>query len=125
MQLVNVGPDAPNFSKIKVGDTVIAEVFESVSIAVKESADAPALTSTDEAKRYPDKPGAEKVTVTEASARVESINYGERLITLAGPDGKSITIQAGPEVKRFNEIKKGDLITMRSMKKTVIRVETP
>lgn len=125
LQLVNVGPDALNFSQVKVGDAVIAEVFESVSIVVGASAEAPAASDYNEAQRYPDRPGAEKVAVTEASARVEKINYDERLITLAGPDGKSITIEAGPEVKRLNEIKQGDLITMRVMRKTVIRVETP
>ncbi len=41
MQLINVGPDAPNFGKIQVGDRVIAEVVKSVRVAVEKSADAP------------------------------------------------------------------------------------
>jgi len=125
MQLVNVGPDAPNFSQVKVGDTVISEVVESVTLVVGDSAEAPALRTFEETERYPDKPGAEKVVVTEASARVEKINYEERLITLVGSNGKRITMEAGPEVKRLNEIKQGDMITLRKSKQTIIRVETP
>ena len=33
MQQINLGPDAPNFDQIKVGDTVIAEVIESVRVS--------------------------------------------------------------------------------------------
>jgi hypothetical protein len=124
-QVINVGPDAPNFGKIQVGDTVVAEVIESVRVAVKESDDEPGLDVFQTTQRNQDTPGAQKVTVSESTVRVEKINYDSRLMTLRGPDGKSITIEAGPEIKRFNEIKKGDMITMQMVKQTSIRVETP
>ena len=125
MQLINVGPDAPNFGKIQVGDTVIAEVIESVRVAVKESSDEPGLDFFQTTQRNQDTPGAQKVTVSESTVRVEKINYDSRLLTLSGPDGKRITIEAGPEIKRFNEIKKGDMITMQVVTQKIIRVETP
>jgi hypothetical protein len=124
-QLINVGPDAPNFGKIQVGDRVIAEVVESLRVAVKKSADEPAADVFETAQRNQDTPGAQKVTVSESTVRVEKINYDTRMMTLSGADGKRITIEAGPEIERFNEIKQGDMISMQMVKQTIIRVESP
>ena len=90
MQVINVGPDAPNFGKIQVGDRVIAELVESVRVAVEESDDEPGLDVFQTAQRNQDTPGAQKVTVSESKVRVEKINYDSRLLTLSGPDGKRI-----------------------------------
>ncbi len=125
MQLVNVGPDAPNFSQVKVGDTVVAEAIESVEIAVDDSPEDPGMAVSESAQRFADKPGAEKVTVTEASARVKKIDYENRMLTLEGSNGRIVTTQVGPEVKRLDRIKPGDMITMRLIKQTIIRVEKP
>jgi hypothetical protein len=46
------------------------------------------------------------------------------MITLSGKSGKRFTTQVGPEVKRFNEIKEGDIISMQTVKETIIRVES-
>ena len=124
MQLVNFGPDAPNFSKVKVGDIVIAEVLETMKIKVssEESDTEPSAGGFETTQRDPLAPGAQKVTVVESTARVEKIDYETRMITLSGTNGKRVTIEAGPEIKRFNEIKQGDMITMQIVKQTIVRV---
>jgi hypothetical protein len=124
-QSVNFGPDAPNFSKVKVGDIVIAEVLETMTVSRKASDDEPSAGGFETTQRDPLAPGAQKVTVVESSARVEKIDYETRMITLSGTNGKRVTIEAGPEIKSFNEIKQGDLITMQIVKQTIIRVEAP
>jgi hypothetical protein len=124
-QLVNFGPDASNFSKVKVGDIVIAEVLETMTITRKQSDDEPSVDGFETTQRDPLAPGAQKVTVVESSARVEKIDYETRMITLSGTNGRRVTIEAGPEIKRFNEIKQGEMITMQIVKQTIIRVETP
>jgi hypothetical protein len=126
-QLVDFGPDAPNFSKVKVGDIVIAERLETMNIKVssEESDIEPSAGGFETTQRDPLAPGAQKVTVVESSARVEKIDYETRMITLSGTNGRRITIEAGPEIKRFNEIKQGDMITMQIVKQTIIRVESP
>ena len=46
----------------------------------------------------------QKAAVSETvklSATVMSVNYDSRLITLQGKDGKSLTVEASPEVKRL------------------------
>jgi hypothetical protein len=126
LQYLNFGPDAHHLDQVKVGDTVIAEVIEFVEVVVDDaSASEPGVGVFETAQRNPDRPGAQKVTVTEASARVEKINYEERLITLSGQDGKRITVEAGPEVKRLERIRQGDMISLRKVTQVIIRVETP
>lgn len=49
----------------------------------------------------------EKLTAT-----VKAIDYDKRLITLQGPNGNARTLEASPEVKRFNEIKAGDVVSV-------------
>ena len=49
---------------------------------------------------------ASKVTAT-----IETIDSTSRLIALKTEDGQVETFQAGPEVKRFNELKVGDNVT--------------
>lgn len=58
----------------------------------------------------------EKVSVAEAvkvTATVEEIDYDKRLIELKGPEGRTETIEVGPEVERFKEIKKGDKVVVQ------------
>lgn len=58
---------------------------------------------------------SQKATVSETvklTATVKAIDYQQRLITLQGPKGNTMTFEASPEVKRFNEIKAGDVISV-------------
>jgi len=43
---------------------------------------------------------------------IEAIDYPSRVITLKDSKGKMETLTAGPEIKRFNELKPGDKVTM-------------
>jgi hypothetical protein len=49
----------------------------------------------------------------EASAKVVAIDKATRTVTLKDAKGKTFDVVAGDEVKRFNEIKLGDLIVVR------------
>jgi Cu/Ag efflux protein CusF len=57
----------------------------------------------------------QKATVSETvkmTATVKGVDYDSRLITLQGPEGKAMTVEAGPEVKRLKEIKAGDVVVI-------------
>jgi Cu/Ag efflux protein CusF len=57
-----------------------------------------------------------KVSVAEAisvTASVEAVDKAKRLITLKGPQGNTFVVQAGPEVKNFDQIKAGDLVIVK------------
>ncbi len=59
------------------------------------------------------------------TATVEAIDAASRTVTLRKPDGTVVTTVAGPEIKRFEEVKTGDKITARYYENMVIRVQRP
>ena len=46
------------------------------------------------------------------TAAIVAIDAATRSITLKGPQGKEITVTAGPEVKNFAQMKVGDQVTV-------------
>jgi len=62
------------------------------------------------------------VTVTATIVAIDSTN---RLITLKTTDGLTDTIVAGPEVKRFSELKVGDVVTFRYYESVVYAIQKP
>ena len=59
------------------------------------------------------------------TATVEAIEAGSRTITLKKPDGTFVSVVAGPEVKRFAEIKIGQKVTARYYENVVVRLKAP
>jgi hypothetical protein len=77
-----------------------------------------ARTVMAQAKTY----GSEMRTET---ATVEAIEAASRTVTLKKPDGTYVTTVAGPEIKRFGEIKIGDKVTARYYDNVVVRLKRP
>jgi hypothetical protein len=50
---------------------------------------------------------------TSLTATVEAIDKAKRLLTLKGPEGNSVVVQAGPAVKNFDQIKVGDKVAVQ------------
>jgi hypothetical protein len=59
------------------------------------------------------------------TATVEAIEASSRTLTLKKPDGTFVTIVAGPEIKRFAEVKLGDKVTARFYDNVVVRLKQP
>ena len=59
---------------------------------------------------------------TERTATIEAIDHTSRAITLKSKEGKMETMVAGPEVKRFSELKVGDTLTFRYMESTAFSI---
>ena len=55
----------------------------------------------------------EKWVKVEIQATVQQINMKTREVNLMGPNGNLITITAGDEVKRLNEVKVGDIVAAK------------
>lgn len=51
--------------------------------------------------------------VVEITASVQAVNKAERTVTIKGPHGHVQTVEAGPEVKNFDQIKVGDNVMLR------------
>jgi Cu/Ag efflux protein CusF len=68
------------------------------------------------------------VTQTESiemSATIEAIDKDLRLVTLKDEAGDLETVYAGPEVKRFDELKVGDKITLRYYESVAFVIRKP
>ena len=79
---------------------------------------APARTATAQSKTVAQETKVETATV-------ETIDATTRMITLKKADGTFVTTVAGPDVKRFAEIKVGDTVTARYLENLVVRVKQP
>ncbi len=111
---VKVGPEVRNFAEIGVGDTIKAEFRDQVEIFVVGPGGKPAWDEIEEIKPTKGaKPGTAIVRAYEYSATVTTIDYATRKVTLKGPDGKSVQLTGSQEIRRFNEIKPGDMVVAR------------
>ena len=52
----------------------------------------------------------EKMKIVKIEAEVKEIDHKARVITLEGPMGNLVTLKVDDQVKRLNEIKKGDIV---------------
>jgi hypothetical protein len=64
-------------------------------------------------KEKADKPGGAVVDVIALQATVDAVDLQKRTVTLTLPDGKKKTITAGPEVRNFDQLKKGDKLKVK------------
>ena len=123
---VKCGPEVRNFAQIHVGDDVTTTLLETVELFVSGNEEPGAERAT-EAERAPlgSKPGFAAIDAVEVKASVVAIDYQTRDVTLKGPEGKVIKVKAGPEVKRLNEVKKGDTVVARLTRAISIEVSKP
>jgi Cu/Ag efflux protein CusF len=59
------------------------------------------------------------------TATVEAIDAPNRAVTLKKADGTFVTTVAGPDIKRFEEIKVGDKVNARYYENVVVRLKQP
>jgi Cu/Ag efflux protein CusF len=60
--------------------------------------------------------------VVELTAEITAIDHDTRIITLEDDEGNVESIYAGPEVKRFSELKVGDEVTFRYYESLVSQI---
>jgi Cu/Ag efflux protein CusF len=70
------------------------------------------------------KPITEKAGVT-VKATIEAIDHSTRLITFKDDEGNYEEVYAGPEIKRFNELKVGDKVTFKYTESVVFQLRKP
>jgi hypothetical protein len=63
--------------------------------------------------------------LVEMTATIEDVDMANRLVTLKGPEGRMVTVQAGPEVKNLGQVKKGDQVNVRYYKAIAVDVVVP
>ena len=71
------------------------------------------------------RPGAVVVETREIKAKVDAVDPATRLVTLTGPKGNTVTVKAGPEVRNFDQIHVGDVLTLRYLESIAVFVRKP
>jgi hypothetical protein len=92
--------------------------------AVAAIAAGPAFAQSGAAAVVKSEPG--RVTVAETvrvTATVEAIDKAKRLVTLKGPEGNSFVVQASPELKRFDQIKVGDMVVAQYIEALTLQLK--
>jgi len=98
--------------------------FTLVAAAVIAIASAPSIAQTGGMSAMKSEPG--KVSMAEAvsvSATIEALDKAKRLVTLKGPEGNSIVVQAGPEVKNFDQLKVGDQVVVKYLEALTLELK--
>lgn len=63
--------------------------------------------------------------VVEMTATIEAIDHDNRVITLKDKDGNTESLLAGPQIKRFDELKVGQQVTFRYHESVVYQIRKP
>ena len=121
------GDEVKRFNELKKGDQVTFDYTEGIAIDVQKATEAPKMVETQSIQRAKssEKPGGTVETVGFLTARVEEIDYKTRKVKLSLPEGQDLNFTAGDQVKRLNEVKKGDEVVVQYMQKLTIKVSTP
>jgi Cu/Ag efflux protein CusF len=124
---LKVGEEAKNFNRVKKGDKVTFDYYNSVAIDIQKSKGEPRAEETQSVMRAKqgERPGGTIETTGNLTARVEDIDYHSRTITLKMPQGDTMSLKVGDQVKSFNEIKKGDEVVVQYTQAVAISVHTP
>ncbi len=69
-----------------------------------------------------EKPGGIAVEAITATRTVTAVDVAKRMVTLQSGDGTSKTYKLGPEVKNFDQIKVGDIVTTTYAESVAIAV---
>jgi Cu/Ag efflux protein CusF len=70
------------------------------------------------------KPITKSETVT-VKTTIEAIDHAARTVTLKDKDGNYDILHAGPEIKRFDELKVGDQVTFKYTESVAVRIRKP
>jgi len=72
-----------------------------------------------------EKPAIGSSSMVTLEATVEAIDYDTRMVTLKGPQGKTVTFKADDRVKRLADIEPGDTVVANYYESVAIQVMNP
>ena len=71
------------------------------------------------------KPGVVAIDSITSKATVEDVDLKNRTVTLKDEEGNTEKVKVGPEVKRLDEVKKGDTVKTTYYQSAIIQVRKP
>jgi Cu/Ag efflux protein CusF len=123
--MVTAGEQVRNFDQIRVGDKVVAEYTEAITLTLKKGGDAIRERTEKEAMvRAPlgDKPAAAAGREVTILANVTAVDTKNKKISLKGPDGNVVDLKV-QDPEQLKLIKKGDQVEAVFTEALAIAVE--
>jgi len=122
---IEVGDKVRNFDQIKVGDLVHAKYTRAVALEVKKGAAGMSAPTEEHAITPAPAPGAKpggtiarKITAT---AEVVAVDHAKKMVTLRGPQGDEVDVQA-EDPSQLQNINKGDHVQVTYVEALAISV---
>jgi len=112
VRIVRAGTEIQNLNRLKIGDEVTVETFQNISAEVKPGT-GDTLNVGIEGQTAPlpgEKPSGVRTIEGTLRTKIESVDREKRTITFKGRNGEMKTYRIGPEAKRFDEIRRGDML---------------
>jgi hypothetical protein len=122
---VQVGEDVSNLNRVKIGDEVTVETHQTISVEVQpgpgETMNIGAESQTNAVPGA--KPSGTRIIEGKLKTRVESIDYQARTITFKNRKSILTTYKVDPRAKRFDEIRRGDMLVVEYFQKLTLSVK--
>ena len=111
---VNVPDYVTNFGQLRVGDTVTMQVNQDISVEVQPGpGDTQNIGTESHASASPGQKPAGMLSVEgRLKTRVEAIDYEARTFRCKNRRGVLTTYKVGKDAKRFNEVRRGDMLVV-------------
>ncbi len=125
IRTVQVGAEVSNFERAKIGDEVTVETHQTISVEVQPGpGDTLNIGSESQSSAVPGaKPSATRIIEGKLKTRVESIDYDTRMVTFKNRKGVLTTYKVGPQAKRFNDIRRGDMLVVEYSQTVTMSVQ--
>lgn len=125
VRTVKVSEQVRNFNQVKQGDVVTIEVNETVSVEVQPGpGDTMNIASESQSSAAPGaKPSSTRTIEGKLKTRVEAIDYEARTVTFKNRKGVLTTYKVGEQAKRFNEIRRNDMLVIEYSQTVAVSVK--
>jgi hypothetical protein len=125
VRTVKVPDYVTNFGQMRKGDTVTMEVNQDISVEVQPGpGDTQNIGSESQTSAMPgQKPSGTLSIEGRLKTRVEAIDYDARTFTCKNRKGILTTYKVGKDAKRFDEVRRGDMLVIDYKRTVAISVK--
>ena len=125
VRTVSVGQEISNFGQLRKGDTVTIEVQQRMDVEVQPG---PGHTLNIGAESRTSalpgqKPSGMRIIEGTLKTQIESIDHAARTFTCKNRKGVLTTYKVGNDAKRFDEVRRGDMLVVEYKQVTVLSVK--
>ena len=125
VRTIKVSDAIGNLNQVKKGDSVTVEVQETLDVEVQRGPGEPLnIGSESQTSALPgEKPTGIRTIEGTLKTKVEAIDYEARTITCKNRKGVLMTYKIGKDAKRFDEIRRGDMLVVEYKQVTALSVK--